>query len=60
MVPKNSSFQYVAGELETFLNNKYEEIRVIEERLGKIPEHITVIPADTSYDPRSGSKFARR
>lgn len=41
------------GELERFLGNTYEEIRVITKALGSIPNHITIIPANTPYNPKS-------
>lgn len=41
------------GELEYFLDNKFEEIRVLEEALGTIPDVLNIIQPQTKYSPRS-------
>ena len=39
------------GELESFLNGKYEEVRLIEEFVGQLPEHVKFIYPDTNLSP---------
>jgi hypothetical protein len=41
------------GELEYFLGNKCEEIRVLEDALGAIPSVLEIIQPQTKYSPRA-------
>lgn len=39
------------GELNTYLDGKYEEIRLIEEHIGQLPKHVRLIEPDTPLSP---------
>jgi len=46
------------GELNTLLKGKYEEEKVIFEKIGKLPEHVRIIGADTKINPYSWFEMA--
>lgn len=39
------------GELDSFLNGKFEEVRLIEEFVGDLPDHVRFIYPDTELSP---------
>jgi hypothetical protein len=46
------------GELSTFLKGKYEEERLIQEKIGELPDHVQIVPATTEINPYALFKLA--
>jgi len=46
------------GELEHFHKGKYEEVRLIEEYIGQLPPHVTLVYPDTPISPYTWLKIA--
>lgn len=46
------------GELNTLLNGRYEEERVIEQAIGKLPPHVRIVPASTKINPYTWFQLA--
>lgn len=46
------------GELESFLDGKYEEVRILENSLGQLPPHVQFIYPDTDISPYSWLQVA--
>jgi hypothetical protein len=46
------------GELNTLLKGKYEEERLIEGALGKLPAHVRIVPAETKINPYTWFQLA--
>lgn len=46
------------GELNTLLKGRYEEERVIEQAIGKLPPHVRIVPASTKINPYTWFQLA--
>lgn len=46
------------GELNTLLNGRYEEERVIEQAIGKLPPYVRIVPASTKINPYTWFQLA--
>ncbi len=46
------------GELNTLLGGRYEEERLIEQTIGKLPPHVRIVPASTKLNPYSWFQLA--
>jgi hypothetical protein len=46
------------GELGTLLKCKYEEERIISEKIGELPSHVRIVPADTKINPYTWFQLA--
>lgn len=46
------------GELNTLLKGRYEEERVIELAIGKLPPHVRIVPASTKINPYTWFQMA--
>ncbi len=46
------------GELNTLLHGRYEEERVIEKAIGKLPPHVRIVPASTNINPYTWFQLA--
>jgi hypothetical protein len=46
------------GELGSLLKGRYEEERLIEDRIGPLPPHVRIVPADTDISPVSWMHMA--
>lgn len=46
------------GEFDTLLKGKYEEERVIEQAIGKLPPHVRIVPANTEINPYTWFQLA--
>lgn len=46
------------GDLEYFLGGKYEEVRLIEKYIGKLPDHVQLVYPDTPISPYTWFQIA--
>lgn len=46
------------GELNTLLKRRYEEERLVEQAIGKLPLHVRVVPASTKLNPYTWFQLA--
>lgn len=46
------------GELNTLLGGRYEEERLIEQTIGKLPPHVRIVPASTKLNPYTWFQLA--